>query len=147
MIRELTFEDYDFASLLLWKSFYFAEKNVASVEGMEFFRDATQPVSLSMSAFEGETRYFGSFLNNELVGVGALKGKGHILLIYIQPEFHHRGLGSELLTYLESLASDGEVFVNASDFAVGFYKKMGYLVAGEREKEKGLITTPMKKIL
>ena len=79
MIRELTFEDYDFASRLLWKSFYFAEKNVASVEGMELFRDATQPVSLSMSAFEGGTRYFGSFLNNELVGVGALKGKGHIL--------------------------------------------------------------------
>lgn len=146
VIRALKYEDLDVASKVLWKSFYEAEKNHTSMKGMEFFRDLISPVSLSVNTFDGSTRLFGAF-DEDLIAVGALKGEGHILLLYVLPDFAKKGIGSQLLSYMENV-SKGNVFtLNAAIGAVSFYKKHGYQTAGEEREEEGMIFIPMKKFL
>ena len=147
MIRALRQEDFKSASDVLWKSFYFAEKNHYSMEGMERFRDLTSPISLAMNTLDGSVRLFGYFCENELIGVGAVKDRSHILLLFVLPGYARQGAGSALLCRLESECEKGVVTLNASDGAVLFYQKRGYRIAGARRVEEEMVFTPMEKTI
>lgn len=146
MIRGLLYEDYQDASEVLWRSFYNAEKEIHSMKGMEIFRDLTSPVSLSISAFDGSCEYFGYFLNEKLVAVGAVKEKKHILMLYVLPEYQGQGIGCRLLSYLENVCLSDVITLRSSDGALSFYKKMGFVPTGSREISQELIGTPMEKL-
>lgn len=143
-IRTLNYDDFVVASNVLWKSFYEAEKRNTSMKGMEYFRDLTSPVSLSLNTFDGKVLMFGAF-SPELCAVGAVKEKKHILMLYVRPDREKEGIGSALLSYLESQCENSEITLNASDYALGFYSKRGYEIVGSRSEEQGLISTPMMK--
>ncbi|MBR7165595.1 MAG: GNAT family N-acetyltransferase [Clostridia bacterium] len=143
-IKDIGFDELSAASRVLWKSFYHAEKNTCSMEGMERFRDLTEPPSLFMNCFDGSIRLFGAY-HRELVAVGALKGEGHILLLYVLPEYAGKGIGSKLLAYIEDKVMAERITLNASDGAVSFYEKRGYVVTAPRKVEEGLAYTPMEK--
>lgn len=145
MICELEYKDFEIASRVLWLSFYHAEKNNHSMTGMEHFRDLTSPVSLSMNSMDPELSFYGYFQSGELLAVGALKGSGHILLLYVHPDHSGKGIGSALLEYMEEQCSADTLTVNSSDEAVSFYEKHGYTRAGERVIREELIHTPMNK--
>ncbi len=144
-IRSLEYADLERASALLWKSFYETEKHNFSLRGMEKFRDATGAVSLSMSLFRGEICLYGAFESDVLCGVGAVKGENHILLLYVLPECFHQGIGSALLSHMLARCRGARVTVNASDSAVPFYEKRGFLKVGDRREEEDFIFTPMEK--
>lgn len=144
MIRKLKYEDFEKASEILWKSFYEAEKHNTSMDGMEYFRDLTTPVSLSMNTFDDSIVLYGAF-SPELCAVGAIKESRHILMLYVHPSREKEGIGSELLTYMEIECDADEITLNASDYAIDFYSKRGYEVIGLRRVENGLISTPMLK--
>lgn len=146
MIRKLKYEDLEAASDVLWKSFYQAEKNNHTMKGMERFRDLVSPVSLSMNTFDEKTELFGYFQNDALVGVGAIKEKKHILLLYVLKEKQGFGIGKKLLEFLEEKCTSDIITLNASDMAISFYEKFGYVKIGERRVEENLIFTPMEKI-
>ncbi len=145
MIRELAYEDFEAAAIVLWKSFYQAEKNNHTMAGMERFRDLVSPVSLSMNTYDGNIELFGYFQDDDLVGVGALKEKKHILLLYVLKEKQGLGFGKELLLYMERKCTGDRISLNSSDAAVSFYEKFGFIKTGERRIEKDLIFTPMEK--
>lgn len=147
MIRSLVYEDYETASRVLWQSFYHAEKNIHTLKGMETFRDLTTPVSLSISAFDGSAEYFGYFLEEKLVAVGAVKEKKYILMLYVLPEFQGQGIGRKLLEFMENYCSASIITLRSSDIALSFYRLMGYIPTGPREIVGELIGTPMKKSL
>ena len=144
-IRELEYEDLEEASKVLWKSFYEAEKHNFSLRGMEKVRDATSPVSLSMSTVDGMIALYGAFENGALCGVGALRRGNHVLLLYVRPDHWRRGFGSALLRHMEELCAPGRITVNSSDPAVPFYEAHGYAVTGPRRVEDDYIFTPMEK--
>ena len=143
-IRPLSDSDLPAASRVLWKSFYEAEKHNTSMDGMERYRDLVDPISLAVNSADGSVLFFGAF-DPDLVAVGALKEKGHVLLLYVLPEYAGRGVGSALLDRLESLCETDRVTLNASDGAVPFYEKRGYRKTGERMVQEGMIVTPMEK--
>ncbi len=145
MIRRLEYEDFEAASVVLWKSFYQAEKNNHTINGMERFRDLVAPVSLSMNTFDGKIELFGYFQDGELIGVGALKEKKHILLLYVLKEKQGLGFGKKLLFYMEGRCIGEKITLNASDSAISFYEKNGYYKIGKRKIEEDLIFTPMEK--
>ena len=144
-IRELCYEDLEMASLVLWKSFYAAEKNNHSMAGMEKFRDLTSAVSLSINTFDGKTLLYGLFSNEKLCAVGALREKKHIVMLYVHPEEQKKGYGVKLLSYMEAVCQGERITLNSSDVAVEFYKKMGYEVSSPRRVEEEMIFTPMIK--
>lgn len=145
MFRELNYEDLSQASDVLWKSFYFAEKNNHSLAGMERFRDLTSPVSLSINTYEGKLLLFGAFEGDAMVAVGAVKEEKHILLLYVHPEWQKKGIGAAFLAYMENRCKSKTITLNSSDGAIGFYLSQGYTICGARTVEEELIYTPMKK--
>ena len=144
MIREIRYDELKSASNVLWKSFYEAEKNNHTMEGMELFRDLTDPVSLSINTFDGRVVLYGYFENENLLAVGALKDKHHILMLYVLPSEQNKGIGYQFLTYLEKLCSGDYISLNSSDSAITFYQKYGYCIVGQRTTKDGLIGTPMQ---
>lgn len=147
MIREIQYEELKAASDVLWKSFYNAEKNNHTMEGMELFRDLTHPVSLSINTFDGSVLLYGYFEDETLLAVGALKAKKHILMLYVLPCEQKRGIGNKLLAFMEKRCEGGCITVNSSDVAIPFYQKYGYCPTGDRDTTGNLISTPMKKDL
>ncbi len=144
-IREISYEELEEASALLWKSFYQAEKKNHSMAGMEKFRDLTSAVSLSINTFDGSVLLYGLFSDGEMCAVGALRDKKHVLLLYVHPQKQKMGYGKKLLRYMEALCKGDRITLNSSDSAVSFYERMGYRVTSSRKVEKEMIFTPMMK--
>ncbi|MFA6329572.1 MAG: GNAT family N-acetyltransferase [Candidatus Micrarchaeia archaeon] len=69
-----------------------------------------------------------------IVGTGRLQDSGEISIVYLLPRFRLRGIGSQLLGYLERVARRRglkTVFVYSNPVAEKFYLKAGYRLAGK----------------
>lgn len=95
-----------------------------------------------------ELTIFGAFDNNELIGIIGIKRNGtHISLFFINPSYHHKGIGRKLFDYAYASRIVEEITVNSSSYAVRFYESLGFSkIAGEQETD-GLRYTPMIKIV
>jgi len=79
--------------------------------------------------------------DGELVGVMGLQDKGSVTLIrhaYVRTTFRNRGLGTELLRYLEPRTDNPILIGTWADavWAVSFYEKNGYRLVTEEEKNR-----------
>ena len=142
-VRKLKSEELTEASKVMWASFYAAEKDKTSLEGMTTFRDLVEPLSLQMNSFAGDVMFYGAFEGEKLVGAGALKDKKHVLLLYVLPQEQKRGVGSRLLTKLLSLTDEPDVTVNAAPDAVPFYEKNGFSAVAAPQIKDGIRFVPM----
>jgi putative acetyltransferase len=92
-------------------------------------------------------------LGNAPIGFASLKGKDHIDMLYVHPSAAGKGVASALLDALEKLAGGRgakDLTVDASDNALDFFKKRGY-VAKQRNSVtingEWLANTTMQKVL
>ena len=92
-------------------------------------------------------------MQNAPVGFAALKGIDHIDMLYVHPSVAGQGVGAMLCDALEKLAGARgakNLSVDASDNALDFFKKRGY-VAQQRNSGtvngEGLANTTMRKTL
>ncbi len=92
-------------------------------------------------------------LQNSPVGFAALKGADHIDMLYVHPSVAGQGVASMLCDALEKLAfgrGATKLTVDASDNALDFFKKRGY-VAQQRNtvtvQGEWLANTTMQKTL
>jgi putative acetyltransferase len=92
-------------------------------------------------------------LQNSPVGFASLKGADHIDMLYVHPSVAGQGVGAMLVDALEKLAGARgakSLLVDASDTAVDFFKKRGY-VARQRNSVprhgEWLANTTMQKQL
>ena len=92
-------------------------------------------------------------LQNSPVGFAALKGADHIDMLYVHPSVAGQGVASMLCDALEKLAfgrGATKLTVDASDNALEFFKKRGY-VAQQRNtvtvQGEWLANTTMEKTL
>ena len=92
-------------------------------------------------------------LQNSPVGFASLKGADHIDMLYVHPSVAGQGVASMLCDALEKLAGSRgtrSLIVDASDTALEFFKKRGY-VATQRNtvtvNGEWLANTTMQKML
>src|SRR5262245_41283223 len=92
-------------------------------------------------------------MENSPVGFAALKGADHIDMLYVHPSVAGKGVASMLCDALEKLAGirgAKKVTVDASDNALDFFKRRGY-VAQQRNsvtvQDEWLANTTMQKTL
>ena len=132
-IEELTAEDYSEAQQQAWAS--------AADDEEQFGKRLAGELTLIAT------------LQNSPVGFAALKGADHIDMLYVHPSVVGQGVGSMLCEALEKLAGGRgakSLTVNASDNALEFYSKRGY-VATQRNtvtiNGEWLANTTMQKML
>src|SRR5262245_46628134 len=132
-IQELTGDDYNEAQQVAWAS---------SAEDEDGFgkKLAGEPTLIAT-------------LHTSPVGFVSLKGADHIDMLYVHPSVAGQGVGAVLVDALEKLASARgakSLSVDASDTALDFFKKRGY-VASQRNSVprhgEWLANTTMQKQL
>lgn len=143
-IRELKEEDFENASRMIFRTFYKYIMPTYTTEGIEFFRDTTSPMSFKMNTYDGSVRLYGAFDSDILCGVIGCRGTNHICLFFTHHEYMGKGIGKRLFShFLERTKADMPVTVNASDYGIPIYKKLGFEETGCRQKENGTVYTPM----
>ena len=133
-VEELTGDDYNQAQQQAWAS-------IAADDGEQFSKRLAGALTLIAT------------LQNTPVGFATLKGADHIDMLYVHPGAIGQGVGSMLCEALEKLAGGRgakSLTVNASDNALEFYAKRGY-VATQRNtvsvNGEWLANTTMQKTL
>ena len=146
-IRKLEECDFEEASRMIFHTFYKYILPTYTIEGIEFFRDTTSPISFKMNTFDGSVTLYGAFLEDTLVGVIGKRGTNHICLFFTHKDYMGKGVGKKLFNYfLTTTKNEFPVTVNASDFGIPIYKKLGFVKTGERKEENGTVFTPMKYV-
>ena len=93
-----------------------------------------------------------ALMDNKVVGTGSLDGN-EVTTVFVDPDQQQSGIGRTIMGELERHAKSqglGEIILNSSITAFGFYKKLAYALVGEtvREvQEEKVITYLMKKRL
>jgi len=132
-VQELTGDDYSEAQQEAWAS--------AAADEAAFGKKLAGQLTLIAT------------LQNSPVGFASLKGADHIDMLYVHPSVAGQGVASMLCDALEKLASSRgakKLTVDASDNALDFFKKRGY-VASQRNsvmvQGEWLANTTMQKTL
>ena len=131
-IQELTGDDYSEAQQEAW---------AAVADDEEFGRRLAADLTLIAT------------LQDSPVGFASLRSKDHIRMLYVHPSVAGQGVASMLVDALERLAGSRgakSLSVDASDTALDFFKKRGY-VARQRNSVtvngEWLANTTMQKVL
>ena len=125
--------------------------------------DYTEEQQEAWAAAADDEKAFGGKLASELtliatmqnspVGFASLKGADHIEMLYVHPSVAGHGVGAMLCDALEKLAAargTKSLFVDASDNALDFFKKRGYVPQQRNSviiNGEWLANTTMKKTL
>ncbi len=105
--------------------------------------DCYQHPYMSREELEKEMKritFFGWEENGELAGVMGIEPIKDVTLIrhaYVQPQWQQRGIGSELVSYLQTLATTPRLLVGtwaAACWAIAFYHKHGFRLLPDKDK-------------
>jgi N-acetylglutamate synthase and related acetyltransferases len=83
--------------------------------------------------------FWGVEENGRLIGIMGIQDKGDVTLIrhaYVRTALRNRGVGSQLLHHLEAM-TDNPILIGtwaAATWAIAFYKKNGYHLVSQEEK-------------
>ena len=116
--------------------------------------DPTQPElapfleSLSASAVLARIaapnyRHFIAESGAGLLGYVALRDGQHLHHLFVQPEFHRRGIGRLLWQHILPLTGQAPITVNSSLFAVPTYRSFGFEPHGEPQLKSHPPYVPM----
>lgn len=134
---------------LVWEVFEIYEAPEYGEMGIKTFRHFIEYGNMVEKVNRGEMMFWGCYLNSYLVGVIALREGQHISLLFVREKFHRLGVARRLvrvaLHFVESREPEiRAVTVNASPYAVGFYRKVGFVPLGPESEKDGIRFTSMR---
>ena len=138
-VRRLRAGEIPDALALMWKVFLQFEAPESSAEGIASFR----------ASLEDEERirsmtFYGAFDGKKLVGVLCMRAPQHIAGFFVDAAYHRRGIGRTLFETMRQ-DYDRQVFtVHSSPYAVGFYRRLGFVPTQGEQITNGLRYTPMR---
>ena len=138
-VRRLRAGEIPDALALIWNVFLQFEAPEYSAEGIASFR----------ASLEDEERirsmtFYGAFDGKKLVGVLCMRAPQHIAGFFVDAAYHRRGIGRSLFETMRQ-DYDRQVFtVHSSPYAVGFYRRLGFVPTQGEQITNGLRYTPMR---
>lgn len=139
-VRELTTEELDAGLALAWTVFQQFEAPEYSEQGVQSFYDAIHD-----TAFVGQLRMYGAFVNKQLVGVLATRSEGtHIALFFVEEVHQHKGVGKQLFQLACAGNSSDKLTVHSSPCAVEIYRRLGFRETAPEQLTDGVRYTPME---
>ena len=167
-IRMAYEDDWQDAIGLAWRTFLEFEAGEYPEEGVKNFRDFVTDPTLYRLFRKGEYQMFCAFdtaiyreipsreegrtvLRERMAGMLTLRNTSHISLLFVDKEYHRRGIGSELVNsareYLLGELGCDRMTVNAAPYGIPFYRHMGFRELDAEQKKDGIIYTPMMLFL
>lgn len=146
-IRPIEVREWEDAIQLVWDTFLIYEAPEYSREGINNFKSFIRDPMLKKMFLMGEYITYGAFINDMIVGVLGIRSSSHVSLLFVQTEYHHRGIATALLRrYFREARRRGitKITVNSSPYATGFYHKIGFKDVSTAVLKDGIISTPMQ---
>lgn len=93
-----------------------------------------------------EFRYYVADIGGQLAGVCAIRGDSHLYNLFTAAQFQRRGVAKALWQHaMQFMAETGvdEATVNASNYAVSAYERLGFVRTGVTQCVDGIVFNPM----
>jgi GNAT superfamily N-acetyltransferase len=119
-------------------------------QGVSTFLQFINPAAIYSRNFRGNSVTFVCRTGDRIVGVLEIQGWKHILLLFVDSEFHRRGISRELISRAAQVCrkeGQGKVTVNASPYGEPIYKKLGFIPTDSQQERDGIKFTPMELVL
>lgn len=147
-IRMARKEEWETAMELAFRVFLKYEAREYGPEGIRNFSEFVTDESLKKMFLTGRYLVFVATEGDKIIGLITLRSGNHISLLFVDNEYHRRGVGSALIRYLQEymLSHTGyeKVTVNAAPYGIPFYHNLGFSDTGIQTKKDGIIYTPME---
>lgn len=119
-----------------------------SDEGIKFFKNVFINGEDFLAKFKsGAEIMYGAFAEEELVGCVSVNKKNKISCFFVKGIYHKKGVGKILFKQIEEemmRRNERVITLNASPFAIGFYKKLGFTEVHKENEFNGIRYTEME---
>lgn len=147
-IRWARTEEWAPAMKMIWKTFMKFEGKDYTEEGIRNFFDFITDDELYKAFLMGNYQMMVALHEGRVVGAGSIRNGNHLSLLFVDEEYHHKGIGASLIRhlceYLETEAGERYMSLKAAPYAVNFYRKLGFRDVAPEEEYSGIRVTPME---
>lgn len=149
-IRWAKAEEWAPAMKMIWKTFMKFEGKDYTEEGIRNFFDFITDDNLYKAFLKGDYQMMVALDGERVIGAGSIRNANHLSLLFVDEEYHHRGIGRRLLTklceYLKLEEGERYMSLKAAPYAVNFYYKLGFRAVSPEEEYSGIRVTSMEKV-
>lgn len=146
-IRKLAIEELETAFALILRVFYTYNTKGVNPEDVRFFVEEMMLGKEVQNSFKTQDQeMYGFFLDGKLIGVASLSSNFYIMFMFVDDQYHHQGIARTLFEYLLLVAKQRQakaIWLDASQYAIGFYKRLGFTQSASNRIVSGLEVTPM----
>lgn len=149
-VRRLRPEELDGALELAWNTYLRFEAPDYGPEGVETFRrDIVENEAFHAACRCGENRMWGAFDGDMLVGLFAMRGESHIVLVFTHYTYHRKGVATAIFRkLLEDVRTENpgltRLTLNSSPYGRPFYLKTGFRETDVEKTINGIRFTAME---
>ena len=148
-IRWARVEEWEPAMKMIWRTFLKFEAGDYTEEGIHNFLDFITDEQLFHRFLGGSYQMQVALHGDRVVGVASVRNRNHLSLLFVDEEYHHKGIGSALMerfcNYLKNEAGEQCMTLKAAPYAVEFYRKIGFCAVSPEEEVGGIRVTSMVK--
>ena len=152
-VRRLRPGELNAALELAWDTYLRFEAPDYGPEGVETFRrDIIENKSFHEACLSGENRMWGAFDGEKLVGLFAMRGKSHIVLVFTHHAYHRQGIADSVFkALLADVTSENpeltKLTLNSSPYGKPFYLHAGFKEVDLERTINGIRFTAMEYII
>lgn len=148
-IRALGSEELEQALHFIWEVYARTEAHMRNDEAIQDFLCKIDFEYVVLRMGEGALRFWGAYMDENLIGVCVFRGLGQVYLLYVDPRAQGNGVATRLLkrAVFDSKRHNDElprIVVEAPDIAVDFFAKLGFQTLSEPEEDCGVDYTTME---
>lgn len=151
VVRSAVKADWHDAMQLAWRTFLRFEAQDYTTEGIRNFSDFVNDKILYQMFLNGDYTMFVAYDEDRIIGMITLRSYTHISLLFVDEQYHRRGVGRALIerlcVYLKEERYEDHVTVNAAPYGVGFYHRLGFADTEAAVTRDGITYTPMERKL
>lgn len=151
-IKKARLKETDKCLELVNKTFDKFEAPLYGEQGTACFKRFTDYENIYKLVKEKRMKIYKATLGKQLVGVMAVMNLSHVSLLFVDENFHRRGIATALLDVCVrecKRRAEYQKFLtlNAAPAAYKFYKSYGFEAKSSEQVNEGIIFTPMEYAL
>ena len=142
IVDKLEVSDVLAVSQLIERSFDDSVALTLSDKGIRTFKSGLSVESLK-KRLNSENLFMVCRSKKEIIGVGEIRDKNHLNLLFVEPKLQKKGVGKKIFNELIRYIKASEVTVNSSLNAVNAYTQLGFSKNGLVSEVNGIRYQPM----